>query len=160
MKPNRNALLDFLDQRYNTEEFKTLCFRLYVDYEDLAAETLDGKMREFVRYLERHDRTADLLRRLERDRPEAFKTAFSPLSSREARFSVEQAKAIQSLAQSIACELGRSDGSFPYQQVYARLNSAFQVRSYRDIPAGRYQEARQFLTDWLEKLDANGAGTV
>ena len=152
MKPNRNALLDFIDQRYNMEEFKTLCFRLYVDYEDLPAETLEGKMREFVRYLERHDRTPDLLRRLERDRPDAFKATFNALSSSEARLSSEQARMIQELAQAIARELGQSSGAFPFQQVYARLNGAFQVRSYRDIPAARYQEARKFLSDWLRQL--------
>ncbi len=152
--PNRNELLDFLNRRYNLDEFQTLCFRLYVNYDDLPAETLNGKQRELLRYMERHDRTADLLRRLERDRPDAYQATFDALPQGEARLDPDQAREIQQMAQAIGRELGRDTGQVLYQPVYARLNRAFHVRSYRDIPAARFAEAKRWLGAWPADSEA------
>lgn len=63
-----------------------------------------------------------------------------------------QADQIQGLAWSVGLELGREDGRNLYQPVYALLNSHFEVSSYKEIPARRYAEARQFLAGWLQQL--------
>ncbi|MEZ4518075.1 MAG: hypothetical protein R3C44_15060 [Chloroflexota bacterium] len=143
--PNRNDLLDFLDHHYNLEEFKTLCFRLGVDYDDLPGETLLGKMRELVAYMERHRRLPDLQRRLERDHPDAYNDELGPLPAADARLDAGQSREIQALAQALGRELGRESGRFLYQAAYAELNRTFEVRSFRDIPATSFEDARQFL---------------
>jgi predicted Zn-dependent protease len=64
------ALREQLLVRCNTEEeLKTLCADLGVNYDDLPAQGREAKAREFVAWLDRHHRTADLQAILARPRP-------------------------------------------------------------------------------------------
>lgn len=156
--PNRNDLLDFLRDHYNLDEFKTLCFRLAIEYEDLTGESLTGRMRELIVLMERRERSADLQRQLERDHPDAYRNQFGLLPAAERPLTPAQAGEIQALAQQVGRVLGRESGRFLYQTAYIRLNQQFRVRSYRDIPAGQFANARDFLAAWLRTLEAELPG--
>lgn len=154
MSHRRSDLLSFITGHYNQEELKTLCFNLYVRYDDLPADALEGKARELLDYAERHGRTADLLRQLEHDRPEAFRRRFGALPAADAPLTPAQAAELRGLAQTVARALGRATGSFPYQTVYAALGREFRVRSYKDIPGREVAAARRFLARWLAEIEA------
>ncbi len=58
----RSRVRQFLSTHFDTEELRTLCFDLGVEYDDLPGEGRAGKVRELVRYIERHERIYDLLK--------------------------------------------------------------------------------------------------
>ncbi len=58
----RNRVRQFLSAHFDTEELRTLCFDLGVEYDDLPGEGRAGKVRELLRYIERHERIHDLLK--------------------------------------------------------------------------------------------------
>lgn len=57
----RSQLRQLLVQNFNVDEFRTLCFDLGIDYDDLPGETLGAKARELLLYCERHDLVNQLL---------------------------------------------------------------------------------------------------
>jgi len=65
----------YIVAHYNLEELRTLCFKVGVPYDDLTGEGLGGQARELILFLERQDRLADLLDRLERDHPDLYARA-------------------------------------------------------------------------------------
>lgn len=59
----QETLNDFkarLEETFNDEDIRQLCFELGVEYEDLAADTGHGRIRELVDYGRRHGRLAEL----------------------------------------------------------------------------------------------------
>jgi hypothetical protein len=57
----RARLRQNLTERFNRDELHTLCFDLGIKYENLAADTLDGKARELVDYCNRVGKIPDLV---------------------------------------------------------------------------------------------------
>ncbi|MCA9867590.1 MAG: hypothetical protein KC410_13975 [Anaerolineales bacterium] len=62
-------LLDLIAHHFDLEEVRTLCFALGIAYDDLGGEGRRGKARELLLLAGRHDRMADLLALLRRERP-------------------------------------------------------------------------------------------
>lgn len=58
---NQLTLRRALDDGYNSDELRDLCFELGIDYEDLPGETQSAKARELVLYAKRHNLTAQLV---------------------------------------------------------------------------------------------------
>lgn len=58
---NQLTLRRALDDGYNADELRDLCFELSIDYEDLPGETQWAKARELVLYARRHNLTAQLV---------------------------------------------------------------------------------------------------
>jgi uncharacterized protein YeeX (DUF496 family) len=54
-------LANFLTQRFDQEELRTLCFDLNVEYDDLSADGRANKARELVKLLDRHGRIPELI---------------------------------------------------------------------------------------------------
>jgi len=77
MAEDRNSLLQFLTRNYSTDELKTLCFQLFVDFDNLAGDTKSAKARELILHLERADRMSDLGPILGRDKPIAYRREFT-----------------------------------------------------------------------------------
>jgi hypothetical protein len=67
----RARLRQLLSTHFNTEELKTLCFDLVVDFENLPAQGKAGKARELVTYLERLGRIPELVALCCEQRPDA-----------------------------------------------------------------------------------------
>lgn len=76
MAEDRNSLLQFLVRHYSLDALKTLCFNLFVDFDNLAGDTKNAKARELLLYLERIDRLEDLQAILARDLPRAYSREF------------------------------------------------------------------------------------
>ncbi|MEM8856887.1 MAG: effector-associated domain EAD1-containing protein [Chloroflexota bacterium] len=66
---NKRQLRRALGAAFNTDEFKTLCVDLGVDYDNLAGNNKAGRIRELVDLLDRDDRISDLVEAAERERP-------------------------------------------------------------------------------------------
>lgn len=70
----RRDLLDFLEKRFNLDEVRTLCFRLYVNYDSLPGEGTLGKARELISNREKmsgkdYAPLRDLIAEIEKMRP-------------------------------------------------------------------------------------------
>jgi hypothetical protein len=70
-----SRLHQFIENRYDMEELRTLCFDLGVGYDDLRGEGRSAKARELVGYMERRDQLGRLLDMLRKTRPEPFAQA-------------------------------------------------------------------------------------
>lgn len=68
----RAVYLDILANLFSSDELRTLCFDLGVDYEALPASGKFGKARELMLYAERHDRLDRLYQRVQAERPFLF----------------------------------------------------------------------------------------
>ena len=64
----------------------------------------------------------------------------------------EQASQISQAVKSVAQALGKASGRNEFGDVYGELYRKFGVASYRMLPARRFQEAMQFLTEWYETV--------
>lgn len=77
MAEDRNTLHQFLLQHYTLDGLKTLCFNLFVDYDNLGGDTKTAKARELILFLERAGRLEELEAALVREQPRAFRREFS-----------------------------------------------------------------------------------
>ncbi len=59
-----------LASRLDLEEFKTLCFRLGINFDNLRGEGLEGKARELVAFYQRRQRIPELVRAIQNYRPD------------------------------------------------------------------------------------------
>ena len=77
MAEDRTALLQFLDSHYTLDGLKTLCFDLFVDYDNLSGDTKNAKARELILHLERNGRLPGLQAALARTNPRAYGREFA-----------------------------------------------------------------------------------
>ena len=77
MADDRTTLLHFLVQHYTLDGLKTLCFNLFVDFENLSGDTKNAKARELILQLERAGRLSDLEAALGREQPRAYQREFT-----------------------------------------------------------------------------------
>jgi hypothetical protein len=64
----------------------------------------------------------------------------------------EQASQISQAVKAVAMKLGEQSGRNEYGGVYGELYRKFSITSYKLLPASRFQEAMDFLTDWHQTL--------
>jgi len=76
MAEDRNSLHHFLTQHYTLDGLRTLCFNLFVDYDNLGGDTKIAKSRELILHLERAGRLAELEAALMREQPRAYRREF------------------------------------------------------------------------------------
>lgn len=63
-----------------------------------------------------------------------------------------QASQISQAVKAIAMKLSDRSGRNEYGGVYGELYRRFEIVAYRELPAGRFQEAMSFLRDWHQRL--------
>ena len=68
--PVRRQLRHLLDKYFNAEDIKTLCFDLFVDFDNLSGENKAAKIRELVLHLEQNGRLPTLINRVQSLRPQ------------------------------------------------------------------------------------------
>ncbi len=81
MADDRTTLLHFLVQHYTLDGLKTLCFNLFIDFENLSGDTKNAKARELILQLERAGRLSDLEAALGREQPRAYQREFAKTPS-------------------------------------------------------------------------------
>lgn len=64
-----SQLLQFIIDKFDREEMRTLCWELGVDYDNLRGEGKAGKARELVAYMQRYDRLPELAAKVRALRP-------------------------------------------------------------------------------------------
>ncbi len=64
----------------------------------------------------------------------------------------EQAMQISQAVKAIALKLGDRSGRNEYGGVYGELYRRFAVVSYRELPAGKFDDAMSFLRDWHQRM--------
>lgn len=77
----RADVFKVLQERFNLDELKQLCFTLVIDYENLAGESKDAKARELVLFFERHANEADLIAAIAHERPGVLSTPSTPATT-------------------------------------------------------------------------------
>lgn len=70
------ARRDFIDDYFNMDEFRSLCFEMYIDFDNLGGETKSGKALSLVSMLDRSWEIPRLDARLKALRPKAFVERF------------------------------------------------------------------------------------
>jgi hypothetical protein len=76
----------------------------------------------------------------------------SSLTATGRHISPEQASRISQAVKAIAMELSKRSGRNEYGGVYGELYRKFEITSYKELPASRYEGAMAFLTDWHQHL--------
>lgn len=64
----------------------------------------------------------------------------------------DQATAISQAVKVVARELGKQTGKNEYGGVYGELYRRYRIPTYRELPAVKYEDAIQWLGEWLESL--------
>ncbi len=64
----------------------------------------------------------------------------------------DQATAISQAVKTVARALGQQTGRNEYGGVYGELYRRYRIPTYRELPATKYDDAIQWLGDWLESL--------
>ena len=64
----------------------------------------------------------------------------------------EQASQISQAVKAVAMTLSKTSGSNQYGAVYGELYRKFGITSYKLLPARRFNEAMEFLTEWNNEL--------
>jgi hypothetical protein len=75
--------------------------------------------------------------------------------SDEAAVTEAQASQISQAVKAVAIALGQKSGRNEYGGVYGEMYRRFEVTSYKMIPAGRFEEAMSWLTEWYQSITDN-----
>lgn len=73
------SIYDLIRRYFNLEELRTLCFEVNVEFDDLPGDGLSVRVREFVYYFDRQQRIPELIKHLERLRPEIQWPVYYPI---------------------------------------------------------------------------------
>lgn len=76
-------LRQLIERHFNTEELRTLCFDLEIDYESLGGEGKQGKIRELINYAKRADRLDELHQYLKSERADVSWPGFTDSKNQE-----------------------------------------------------------------------------
>lgn len=82
-------------------------------------------------------------------RLEQLENAFRPATP---HITDAQASQISQAVRAVGLELSRRSGRNEYGGVYGELYRRFGITSYKLLPAGRFAEAMNFLTQWYQSL--------
>lgn len=74
------------------------------------------------------------------------------LSDPQRQLSSDQAMHISQAVKTIALEMGKRSGRNEFQGVYGELYRRYEIPSYRELPATKFDEAMNFLRDWYASL--------
>jgi hypothetical protein len=68
----------------------------------------------------------------------------------------EQASHISQAVKAVAMALGKKTGRNEYGGVYGELYRRFEITSYKQLPASRFDSALSFLTEWYRDVTGSG----
>lgn len=139
--PELDDLLENSDmasaQAYRVLRALTKLARNQVMLESRLAEQA-GQLSEHETQLTHHDTRLDEIEALLADPDRFLNTA--------------QASRISQSVKAVALEMGKKTGRNEFGGVYGELYRKFEVSSYKEIPARRFREAMDFLSEWYRTL--------
>ena len=65
----------------------------------------------------------------------------------------DQASQISQAVKTVALALGKKSGRNEFGAIYGELYRRFGITGYKQLPASKFQQAMDWLTDWHEKLE-------
>lgn len=74
------------------------------------------------------------------------------LGNQDRLITTTQASRISQAVKAIGLELGKRSGRNEFGGVYGELYRRFEIAGYRELPATRYDEAFNFLSDWYSSI--------
>jgi len=93
-----------------------------------------------------------LLRNRVEDHEQRLEQIEAELGRPERFVSSSQAMEISQAVKAVAVALGQRSGRNEFGGVYGELYRQFEVTSYKQMPASRFEKAMTFLTDWHQSL--------
>lgn len=76
----------------------------------------------------------------------------SQLGDPDRHVTPDQASQISQAVKAVAMQLSKASGRNEYGGVYGELYRKFGITSYKQLPAGKFQEAIDWLSEWLNSL--------
>jgi len=67
----------------------------------------------------------------------------------------EQASRISQAVKAVALALSKASGRNEYGGVYGELYRRYEVPSYRELPAAKYDDVMAWLNEWLQSTSSN-----
>ena len=79
------------------------------------------------------------------------------LGDKSRHITIAQASRISQSVKAIGLELSSRSGRNEFGGVYGELHRRFQITSYHELPANKYDEAMGFLREWYQALNDTDA---
>jgi len=81
-----------------------------------------------------------------------LETVEAALGKSDRYISNTQASRISQAVKAVAMEFSKKSGRNEYGGVYGQLYRKFEVASYRELPANKYEDAMGWLSEWYQQL--------
>ncbi len=79
----------------------------------------------------------------------------SQLGAPDRKVTPAQATNVSQAVKAVAMALSKASGRNEYGGVYGELYRRFEVPSYRELPAGKYDDVMAWLNEWLQSITSN-----
>jgi hypothetical protein len=66
-----------------------------------------------------------------------------------------QATNVSQAVKAVAMALSKASGRNEYGGVYGELYRRYEVPSYRELPAGKYEDVMAWLNEWLQSISSD-----
>lgn len=86
------------------------------------------------------------------DYAQRLETVEAALGDPDRYISNAQASRISQAVKAVAMEFSKQSGRNEYGGVYGQLYRKFEIASYRELPASKYEEAMAWLSEWYQEL--------
>lgn len=74
------------------------------------------------------------------------------LGNKERQITAAQASRLSQAVKTVALELGKHTSRNEFGGVYGEIYRRYNIAGYRELPAAKFDEAMQFLTEWWQSL--------
>ena len=86
------------------------------------------------------------------DHDRRLETVEAVLGEPDRHISNTQASRISQAVKAVAMEFSKKSGRNEYGGVYGQLYRKFEIASYRELPAKKYEDAMAWLSEWYQQL--------
>lgn len=86
------------------------------------------------------------------DHEQRLETVEATLGDPDRYISNAQASRISQAVKAVAMEFSKESGRNEYGGVYGQLYRKYEIASYRELPANKYEDAMAWLSEWYQQL--------
>ena len=118
----------------------------------LAQDTPEAQAVVMARAILRLAESQLMIRTQVDDNTQRLEAIESQLGNPDRNITVDQASQLSQAVKAVAMPLSKKSGSNQYGSVYGELYRKFGITSYKLLPAAKFQEAMDWLTEWHQSL--------
>lgn len=118
----------------------------------LAQDTPEAQAYKLAHGVMRLARNQMLMRGRLDDHEQRLETIEATLGDPGRNITADQASQVSQAVKAVAMELSKINRSNQYGAVYGEMYRKFGITSYKLLPAGKFEEAMGWLTDWYQRL--------